>query len=219
MKWNRIVDVKYRWMPRWERILNHRVREQNTGKLFDIYPMTSFRHKPTLVMLQKENRFCKSFIRQEGNGSAGDVVYLQAYSVTVPLFMPQGFDLQQGQGNWIHLMRWVFICCVFDVVSVEGSGFYNKSTLEGASCPRVLPKLNTAFRSPHSACHRHDIKGYTCIYYSVRKVYELFLLKPGGFQWNSLEWGELDSSYECVNFFPSANSFSWWQAAFEWGRV
>ena len=26
-------------------------------------------------------------------------------------------------------------------------------------------------------------------------------------------------SYACMNFFLPVNSFSWWQAAFEWGSV
>ena len=54
---------------------------------------------------------------------------------------------------------------------------------------------------------------------SVRKASDFFLQKLGGLQWNTLTLGDLEPSYACVNFFPTFNSVSWWQAAFEWGSV
>ena len=64
-----------------------------------------------------------------------------------------------------------------------------------------------------------QIHVFSITYYSVRKVSELFLQKPGGFQWGARPWGDLEPLYACLNFSPPVNSISWWQAAFEWGSV
>ena len=38
---------------------------------------------------------------------------------------------------------------------------------------------------------------------SVRKVSDLIFVvqKPGGFQWSTLAWGDLEPTYACLNFF------------------
>ena len=68
---------------------------------------------------------------------------------------------------------------------------------------------------------QHDPKEDSpSIYYSVRKVFELFFLrKPGGFQWSALAWGDLEPSYTCVSFLLPLNNVSWLYATFEWGSV
>jgi hypothetical protein len=56
------------------------------------------------------------------------------------------------------------------------------------------------------------------MYYSDRRVSELIFLlwKPGGLQWSTLTWDNLESSYAYINFFPPFNSVSWLKASFEW---
>jgi hypothetical protein len=62
-----------------------------------------------------------------------------------------------------------------------------------------------------SKCCRHVTEKELMItYYSVRKVSNFFLQKPGGFQ-----CGDLEPSYAYVNFFLPFKSISSWQAAFE----
>ena len=36
--------------------------------------------------------------------------------------------------------------------------------------------------------------------------------------WSAPAWGDLETSYACVNLFPSVNNVSWWQSSFESSR-
>ena len=76
-------------------------------------------------------------------------------------------------------------------------------------CKQILQTTNLVFfsfcNSVHDSFSNINTAFKIVLFYSIRKSSDLiiFLQKPGGFQWSTLAWGNLEPSYACVNFFPA----------------